>query len=108
MTKRPWEEAKAEYRASLKQWQLKNETHYSAHTIERALEIVHEDRMKAKEHVELAKSFIPRLDGLVQKLVDNGLKEVNAFALLKKTYRRTNEVMISAEDHLQAALAETK
>lgn len=64
ITKRPWEEAKAEYRARLKFSSLKSQTQNSDDTIRRALKIVHQEGMKAKDHVELALAFIPRLDDM--------------------------------------------
>merc|ERR1711862_417701 len=105
MTKRPWEEAKAQYRADLKLWSLKAKTQFSDETIKRALGLVHEDRMKAREHVELAMAFVPRLDGMIQQLAGRGVNESAALTLIKQTYSRTDGVMINAEDHLQAALA---
>merc|ERR1712087_719071 len=73
--------------------------------IPRALEVVYETQMKAKDHVELAMAFIPRLEGLLQKLTDKGVGEAAALEKVQQTYSRTNGVMISAEDHLQAVLA---
>merc|ERR1712087_284051 len=77
-------------------------------TIIRALGIVHEQELKEEQHVELALAIIPRLDSLQKQLqqVDKKVNAGTAWPLLQKTYRRTNEGMISAEDHIRAALAE--
>merc|ERR1719277_48342 len=53
-TKRPWEEAKSEYRTDLKISQLKIQTHLDAGVIKKALEAVSMANMKAQEHVQIA------------------------------------------------------
>merc|ERR1712039_27630 len=60
LSKRAWEEAKAEYRNALKLWQLKIQTSCSEETIKHALEVVHEKKMPAQVHVKLALAHLTR------------------------------------------------
>lgn len=52
VTKRPWEEAKSEYRTELKISQLKSHTQLNEDVIKRALKLVHVGTMKAQDHVQ--------------------------------------------------------
>jgi len=60
LSKRVWEEAKAEYRNTLKLWQLKIQTSCSEKAIKHALEVVHEKKMPAQVHVNLALAHLMR------------------------------------------------
>lgn len=100
ITKRPWEEAKAQYRQALKVWNLKSLTHYSESDIEKALELVHRERIHAKDHVLETKDILPRLERLVKTLTSRGYACEQAMIQIKNTYSRD----LKEEEHLEAAL----
>jgi len=99
VTKRPWEEAKAQYRHALKICQLKSQTHYDENVIEAVLKIVHRERMHAKDHVLDAMSFFAREESLVKALDSQGCVDGQAMMKIKKACRRD----VNEKDHLKAA-----
>jgi len=105
--KRKWEDAKGEYRSALKRCQLKHQTPYSEELIKCALEIVREKKMTTEKHVTVALAFIPRLNGLLERLSGAGVSARAAIEIVKQTYWRDSEadLMVIEMDHLRAALA---
>merc|ERR1712137_1225869 len=79
---------------------LSSQTRTNTGTIKRALEIVHEEGMKAKEHVALAQVIIPHLEDMVQQIRNLTQEDddtiIRALTLVHERERQVKEHVVLA------------